>query len=439
MVKDILLTVFYLVLFNFLIARFRWLRFRNFKPVVTIALFNLKFLTGIFIWCIYTFYYKDVQNNDVHKFYSDAVVLRNVASEAPGDFVQIISGVGSNDARFDKYYADMKNWKRNFDEAPFNENQTIIKLNALLMFVSLHVYFVHILFMCFISLLGWVLLTNAILKFAPQANAVFAIPVMLLPSVLFWTSGVMKEPVLVLGLGVFMLGLLSFGTGDRGKNVKALAVLVAGAFIIILIKFFVLVCLIPAVIAFLILRQNQNTITIFLKYGVVNLLLLLAAFNINHLIPRLDLQQMLVNKQMHSVKEASYFKAGSRIDIPALDNSASSIIETAPVGIWNTITRPYLWEGKNIMMLASGAENVLIVLFMITCLAFSDLKNLKQLNLLLFLINFALAYFALIGICTPVLGNLVRYRAPVLPVFLFAFVLVLKSNIKPGKLQVLIC
>ena len=439
MVKDILLTVFYLVLFNFLIARFRRLRFRNFKPVVTIALFNLKFLTGIFIWCIYTFYYKDVQNNDVHKFYSDAVVLRNVASEAPGDFVQIISGVGSNDARFDKYYADMKNWKRNFDEAPFNENQTIIKLNALLMFVSLHVYFVHILFMCFISLLGWVLLTNAILKFAPQANAVFAIPVMLLPSVLFWTSGVMKEPVLVLGLGVFMLGLLSFGTGDRGKNVKALAVLVAGAFIIILIKFFVLVCLIPAVIAFLILRQNQSTVTIIIKYGLVNVLLLIAAFNINHVLPRLDLQQMLVNKQMHSVKEASYFKAGSRIDIPALDNSASSIIETAPVGIWNTITRPYLWEGKNIMMLASGAENVLIVLFMVMCLAFSDLKNLKQLNLLLFLINFALAYFALIGICTPVLGNLVRYRAPVLPVFLFAFVLVLKSNIKPGKLQVLIC
>ena len=439
MVKDILLTVFYLVLFNFLIARFRWLRFRNFKPVVTIALFNLKFLTGIFIWCIYTFYYKDVQNNDVHKFYSDAVVLRNVASEAPGDFVQIISGVGSNDARFDKYYADMKNWKRNFDEAPFNENQTIIKLNALLMFVSLHVYFVHILFMCFISLLGWVLLTNAILKFAPQANAVFAIPVMLLPSVLFWTSGVMKEPVLVLGLGVFMLGLLSFGTGDRGKNVKALAVLVAGAFIIILIKFFVLVCLIPAVIAFLILRQNQSTVTIIIKYGLVNVLLLIAAFNINHVLPRLDLQQMLVNKQMHSVKEASYFKAGSRIDIPALDNSASSIIETAPVGIWNTITRPYLWEGKNIMMLASGAENVLIVLFMVMCLAFSDLKNLKQLNLLLFLINFALAYFALIGICTPVLGNLVRYRAPVLPVFIFAFVLVLKSNIKPGKLQVLIC
>ena len=426
MVKDILLTVFYLVLFNFLIVRFGRLQFKNFKPFVTTALFNLKFLTGIFIWVIYTFYYKDVQNNDVHKFYSDAVVLRNVASESPKDFIQIISGIGANDSRFDKYYSEMKNWKRNFDEAPFNENQTIIKLNALLMFVSLRVYFVHILFMCFLSLVGWVLLTNAIMKFAPQVNAVFALPVLLLPSVLFWTSGVMKEPVLVLGLGVFISGLLRFETGNRPR---AMAMLITGAFIIIMIKFFVLVCLAPAVFAFLVLRQNQNTLSIVLKYAMVNAVLLFMAFNMHLLIPKLDLQQMLVNKQTHSVKEASYFKAGSRIDIPALDNSAASIVETAPVGIWNTITRPYLWEGKNIMMLASAVENVLIGLFIIGCIAFSDFKNFRQWNLFLFLLNFALAYFALIGICTPVLGNLVRYRAPLLPVFLFAFILILKNNI----------
>jgi hypothetical protein len=438
MTKDLLVTLFYLLFFNFLITRYGRLQFKNFKPFVTTAMFNLKFLTGIFIWVIYTFYYKDVQNNDVHKFYNDAVVLRNLAGESPKDFVQIMSGIGSSDSRFDKYYDEMKNWKRNFDEAPFNENQTIIKLNALLMFASLRVYFVHILFMCFISLMGWVLLTNAVLKFAPQGNSVFAIPVLLLPSVLFWTSGVMKEPVLVLGLGVFISGVLNFEAGKSRQNMWALATILAGSFIIIIIKFFVLACLIPAVIAFIVLRQNQRAPIIFLKYGLVNVVLLLAAFNIGKVIPRLDLQQMLLNKQMHSVKEASYFKAGSRIEIPALDNSASSVIETAPVGIWNTVLRPYLWEGKNVMMLASAVENVLIGLFVIACLWFSDFRNLSQLNLFLFLLNFALAYFALIGICTPVLGNLVRYRAPLLPIFLFAFFLILRSKLEPGKLRVLI-
>lgn len=435
MLKELLLTLFYLLLFNFLIIRFRKLQFKSFKPFVTQVLFNLKFITGIFIWFIYTFYYKDVQNNDVHKFYSDAIVLRNVAGESPKDFVQIITGIGSNDPHFDKYYSEMKNWKRNFDEAPFNENQTIIKLNALLMFVSLRVYFVHILFMCFISLIGWVLLTNAILKSVPAANSIFAIPVMLLPSVLFWTSGVIKEPVLVLGLGTFIHGLISFKTENRYQPLRALATILLGSFIIVLIKFFVLACLVPAVIAFQVLRQNQKPQIVFLKYAVVNLLLLICAFNINRIIPRIDLQQMLVNKQTHSVKEAEYYNAGSRIEIPALTNSPASILKTAPVGIWNTLMRPYLWEGKNIMMLASAAENVLIVLFIVLCFMLSDFKNFNQLNLFLFLLTFSLSYFALIGICTPVLGNLVRYKAPVLPLLMFAFVLVVKITEIPNKLR----
>jgi len=435
MVKEILVTLFYLILFNFLIARYRQLQFKNFKGFVSIALFNVKFITGIFIWFIYTFYYKDIQNNDVHKFYNDAMVLRNVASESPKDFAQIITGTGNNDPRFDKYYAEMKNWKRNFDEAPFNENQTIIKLNALLMFATLRVYFAHILCMCFISLLGWILLTNAILKFTEPGNAIFAIPVLILPSVLFWTSGVIKEPLLVLGLGVFISGLLAFG---HGKNIRAAVFLLLGAFIILLIKFFVLACLIPAVIAFLLCRQSQNRLAAISKYAIINVLLLVAAFNVNKVIPRINLQQMLVNKQVHSVKEAAYYKAGSRIEIPELENNALSILKAAPIGIWNTIIRPYLWEGKNVMMLASAAENVVIALFILLCLAYSNFKNFRHLNLFLFLLSFSLAYFALIGICTPVLGNLVRYKAPILPLFLFAFVLALKNDLIPHKLRVLL-
>ena len=147
---------------------------------------------------------------------------------------------------------------------------------------------------------------------------------------------------------------------------------------------------------------------------------------------------MLVNKQTHSVKEAEYFNAGSLIKIPAIDNSSISILKTAPIGIWNTIARPYPWEGKNMMMVASAIENLFIMMFIMLCLVLSDFKNLRHLNLVLFLLNFSMAYFALIGICTPVLGNLVRYRAPLLPILLFAFILLIKSNTVPYKLKMLL-
>ncbi|MCX6198972.1 MAG: hypothetical protein NTY88_07090 [Bacteroidetes bacterium] len=428
--KEIFLTAFYLVLFNALIFRFRIFQFKNFKPLVTHVLFNLKFVVGIFIWFIYSFYYKDVQNNDVHKFYNDALILRNTASENPQAFFQML--IGKEDETTLPFTSQMKNWERNFDEAPVNENKTLIRLNALLMFISFKTYFVHILFMCFISLLGFVLIANSIFGFTDVKNSILAIPVLFLPSILFWTSGVMKEPVLISGLGLFIYGITNWGTRN------SILALIIGSMLILITKFFVLACLLPATIAYLLFRKNENPSFVLLKYVLVNLVLLLLAFNVRYIVPQINLQQMLINKQTHSIKEAEYFKAGSRIEIPELKDDPLNILKTSAVGIWNTITRPYIWETKNMMMLASAAENVFIVPFLLMCFAFRNRKQNASLNLFLFLLTVSLAYFAIVGICTPVLGNLVRYKTPLLVLFMFAFIIQINSKYIPERLNFLL-
>ena len=65
-------------------------------------------------------------------------------------------------------------------------------------------------------------------------------------------------------------------------------------------------------------------------------LLLVLAFNIQRVIPSVNPAQMLINKQQHSIKEAAYFNAGSRIVIPSITANAVNIVCIAPVGIWNT-------------------------------------------------------------------------------------------------------
>ena len=430
MIIKALLIAFYFFLFHFLIYRFKTFRFRNFQPLVTHLLFTVKFITGIGIWVIYTFYYKDTQNNDVHKFYNDAVVLHEIRERNPHVFWDCMVGI---DFDLDKSNerTRLKNWDRNFDEAPFNENRFIIRVNAWLMFVSFKTYFVHILFMCFFSLIGWVLLTNSIFSFTGARNAVLALPILFLPSVLFWTSGVMKEPMLVLGLGLLVSGLLISDLRLQLADIKRWQVIgsiLLGAVIILFTKFFVLACMIPAGLAYLLLRNKAATSFIWGKYVVVNVLLLLLAFNIHYLIPRIDPQQMLANKQTHSVKEADYFQAGSRIEIPELTTNVLSTLKAAPVGVWNTLARPYLWEGKNVMMIAAIMENLFLIPFVLFCFAYIDWKNLKNLNLFLFLLNFSIAYFAVTGMCTPVLGNLVRYKAPVLPLYLFAFAIMVNPK-----------
>jgi hypothetical protein len=132
---------------------------------------------------------------------------------------------------------------------------------------------------------------------------------------------------------------------------------------------------------------------------------------------------MLMNKQMHSIKEAEYFKAGSRIEIPEMKDDAGSILKTSVVGVWNTFFRPYFNDVKNVMMLMSVAERFIVMTFLIAFAVTINWQNPKNLNLFLSLVTFSLAYFALVGMCTPVIGNLVRYKTPLLPLFMFAFVI----------------
>lgn len=420
------ITALYLFVFNFLLLRFRKLQLSAFRPWVTAAVFNLKFLAGLLIWAVYTFYYKDVENNDVHKFYKDAVVLHEAAIKAPGVFLHLLcndESVKFQKDEFIRYTSRMKNWERNFDEAPINENRTIIRLNALLLFFSFKTYFVHILFMCFFSLIGWVLLYNSVFKKSSFATNILGLLVLLLPSVLFWSSGVMKEPVLVLGLGVFVTGLLNKNT------TKKILLLLSGSLLIVSVKFYVMACLLPAAISFFVLKNSHSVPTVIGKYAATLALIALVAFNIQQVVPAINPTQILINKHTHSVKEAAYFNAGSRIDIPILTNTAD-ILKAIPVGIWNVVFRPYLWEGKNIMMLASALENVVVLCVVLLCLLNFRQVNFGQLNLALFLLTASITYFALIGISTPVLGNIVRYRAPLLPLLLFA--LILLAEIKPA-------
>ena len=425
MISKGLLTAAYLLIINVFIYHFKWFQFRAFRPWITLLVFNLKFAVGILIWAVYTFYYTDVANNDVHKFYRDALTLHDIRAEAPSVFNRLMWGSEITGADKHKVSA-LNNWNRHFDEAPVNENRTIIRMNAWLMFLSFKTYFVHVLFMCLFSLLGLVLITNSVLRHSPPRTAVLALFVLLLPSLLFWTSGVMKEPLLLLGTGCFVYGIshLSF----TSLQLNPILALLFGASIMFITKFFVLVCLLPATMAFLLFRNRETVVFIWMKYAIVHVVLLLMAFQVYRILPGFNLQQMLINKQAHSVKEAEYHRAGSRVEILHLKDDILSVVCASPSAVFNVIARPLVWESGNPMMLASAVENIFVILFLILCAVYTDWKSPQNLNLFLFLLFSSLAYFTLIGLATPVLGNLVRYKAPLLPFLLFAFMFRVKPD-----------
>lgn len=424
---DIFIALAFLLVFAGFINKFKCLQLQGLRSWLTVALLGLKFIAGLALWYIYTFHYTDVRNNDAHKFFSDAVVLQQIRTENSEAFTHFMIGSPTAEEQ-EQYGGRLLNWERNFDEAPVNENRTAIRLNALFLFITGKSYFAHIAIFCFLSLAGFVWMVNSIFKNVAPQNKLLAYLVLLLPSVLFWNSGVMKEPVLIFGLGLFIAGL----TRLAPSPVKGGALLVTGMLVLLSIKFYVLLCLLPAALAYLLFTAKGAPVFNLLKYGCIYLLVFIGAFSLSG-ISRFNLPQMLVNKQEHAIKEAGYFNAGSRIAIPVITAQAGSIVKVIPTAVFNTLMRPLPTEGKNALMQMNALENLLVLLLLCYCIWVYRAGNAA--NLWLFLLVGSLSYFALIGICTPVIGNLVRYKAPLLPIFLFAFILTAQLPSLPQKFQ----
>lgn len=113
--------------------------------------------------------------------------------------------------------------------------------------------------------------------------------------------------------------------------------------------------------------------------------------------------------------------AGSAIDLPRLDGSLLAIFKLIPMGFCNALFRPHLFEFHNIMTFAAALENLFIAVFIILGLIFANYSR-KYPPQLYFSLSFSLILLVIIGVTTPVLGALVRYKLPALPFIAAIFI-----------------
>ena len=77
----------------------------------------------------------------------------------------------------------------------------------------------------------------------------------------------------------------------------------------------------------------------------------------------------------------------------------------------------------------------MIFTFIIVCVLFGKRTNFKPIGY--FFIMYALIFMTIIGMVTPIIGSLVRYKIPALPLFLMFFLLFLDVDKLKEKLTVL--
>ena len=83
----------------------------------------------------------------------------------PTHYLRLLFGIGLGKPDLAHYIKEMTFWGRDFPHGLFNDNQTIIRVNAIFDLFSFGYYHVHTVFMCFFSLIGLTALYKAFVPF----------------------------------------------------------------------------------------------------------------------------------------------------------------------------------------------------------------------------------------------------------------------------------
>ncbi|HOY32003.1 MAG TPA: hypothetical protein PKW80_09005 [Bacteroidales bacterium] len=423
---EILLTLLYACFFIILILRIKFFRIEGFSIKVIAGVFVLKILAGITMYFIYTRYYPDRSTADIFKYFDDSRVMYEALWSRPLDFFKMIFSISNDTAYFDQqYYHHMNNWFRVYESNIYNDSHTIIRINAVIRIFSFGYFNVHTVFMCFISLTGMVALYRFFMAYLPYKKKLLFFAVFLIPSVVFWGSGVLKEAVLLFGIGVMLFSVSELL--NRRRCIINIIMLLISLVLLLYIKYYIFIIIIPLTLGYVWCRLTSNR-QVYLKYGLILALCIITGLNIQHVFPEFNALNIIAMKQNDFVGLAKAVNSGSLISEELLEPTLSDFIVHTPVAFFNTLVRPYIFESGSVVILFAALENIFILLLALVCIVFAS-KKIQDRSVFLFCMLFFTSLYVLTGLTTPVFGAMVRYKVPAMP-FLLIFLFMLLDTEK---------
>ena len=409
------ITILYILFIFWVIQKWNFIQIQGIKKIDFQLAFALKLFVGYLLYWIYTEYYNQRHLADIFKFYDDSKIISDVFLSKPLDFLQIIFDVNLNQNYFDSnYFINMNHWDSSYNSVLMNESRIIIKINAILNVIGFNNYSFNLISFLLFGYLGIILIIKSIItqiKINNQRLLFWSI--ILFPSIIIWTSGILKEPITLLALGFILYGISSISF-QKKLVMKPIIIFSIGAILLYMIKFYVFACFIPALITYLIIkRKSTNPIKTVLY---TSILILLAILTLSTFTDQYNPIYLLSRKQKDFIVLAEFYRSGSYFDLPKINNSISSFIQSIPIGLFNGLFRPLPTDIKKSIHLLPLIENLILYISFITLIV--KLKpsmnkiELSAKQIIYPALLFPTLLYTLTGMSTPVIGALIRYKIP---------------------------
>ncbi len=249
-----------------------------------------------------------------------------------------------------------------------------------------------------------------------------AIATLVLPSFVFWSSGLIKEAVAVAGFGWTLFGIHLWVA--EGRAVSGWALMVAGSLPILLIKPYILFPLVLAGGSWYYwsrslkrgrVRVRPVHLAVAAMLGVGGIVLLGQYFPeyAPDTFSRHSYQLQQIGRGMRG--GSNYVLSG---EIPP---TLAGQLAYAPIALLTSLFRPAIFEVRNLLMLANAVETTVLSFLFVRVLLTRNLSSVRRQvaedPFLVFCAVFVIAFGIAVGLTSTNLGTLSRYRSPILPFF----------------------
>lgn len=363
-------------------------------------------MAGILYGWIGVYYAELAQMADTWGFHYESIKEHKLLVTDP---LQFFSSIFQNSYQegYTKFLAVENSWWNDLKGTIF------IKLLAVFNLLSFGNYYVNVIFFSFITMFGPVAIFR-LMNETFRAKLPVLLATFLVPSFLYWTSGLHKDGLVFLGMA--LISYYCYFALRDGFNFFRIAMVVFGGLLVLTLRNFVIIPIIPAVVAF-ILSSKIRRFRPVVVFSAVYFLFIVLFFSARFIHPRLNFPEEVVVRQEAFLK----LGGGSAVDVNRLEPTLWSFLENLPQAFSLAAIRPHPGDVHHLLSLAAAAEINFIILLVLVAIIFWR-RPIKLNPFILFCLFLSLSVLLMIGYTVNVLGAIVRYRSIALTLLLIPII-----------------
>lgn len=365
----------------------------------------MKLICGVGLGFTYMYYY---EAGDTISFWQDGVRMAGAFMDRPGDALLFLWD--------ESLVPDLQ--EQFSHQGP--RSLFFTKICGLLALISNGNYWVMGAWLSLVAFAASWVLFSRLCRFFPEVKMAGALVILFFPSVVFWSSGLIKES---LGLtALYLMIAIVVGVVHRDPlGVRHLVVFCLALWVGWNLKYYWLGIFLPVAMPVVFVAWLVRWKKSLARYdiGLWSILFLACTAAATNVHPNFYVSRFLEVIYQNNLEFTRLSEPPRLVQYYNLEPEMMSVLMNAPAALIAGLFRPFFWEAFNVLSWVAAIENLVIMGLVLQALpAVGKVFRSEHRVLILAGLMYALLLVVFLALSTPNFGTLSRYRIGALPVLL---------------------